>query len=379
MDIKPEQHTLSDQNQVLDKAGLSVSWSHGFPEWLQNQGISLALTSCTTNRLFLLGCKPGGRLSLSERRFERPLGLHVDGEGRLFMATKNQVWRLDNILGPGPHPGDCDRLYVPSRSWTTGHLNAHDLALDAKGQLLFVNPLFSCLSRLSHTHCFESVWKPPFISALQPEDRCHLNGMAMDHGIPRYVTMRNRTDVAHGWRQDQGSAGCLMEVETGRAILTDLSMPHSPRLYRNRLWLVNSGTGELGYVDLAKRRFVPVSFFPGYLRGLAFFGDTAVVGVSKARDGFDFKGLPLEASLRKNAVEPMCGLCFVDITTGTPLHTLRFHGTVSELYDVQVLPGVSCPMALGLQSSESHTRVTLDPSGSGWMNRGTALDRAVLV
>ncbi|BCS95690.1 TIGR03032 family protein [Desulfoluna limicola] len=357
-----EDNTIPRQNKDSARTGLSFSWSDGFPEWFRSQAFSLAFTACRTNRLFLLGSKPNGRLSLFDRRFERPLGLHVDGEGRLFMATRDQIWRLDNILGPGP--GDCDRLYVPRRCWTTGHLNTHDLALDANGQLLFVNTLFSCLSGLSHTHSFQPVWKPPFISALLPEDRCHLNGMAMDCGIPRYVTLRNQSDAPHGWREDQAKGGCLMDVRTGKPILTDLCVPHSPRIHGNQLWLLNSGTGELGVVDIRRQRFIPVCSFPGYLRGLAFFNHIAVVGVSKARDGCDFDGLPLGASLNAHAGEAICALCFVDITSGRIQHSLRFHGAVSELYDVQVLPGVSCPMALGFQSDEIQTRVTIDPVGA---------------
>lgn len=351
---------------------LSLSWSDGFPEWLTAQGMSLAVSTYQANRLLLIGCKPNGRLSLFERRFERPLGLHVDAAGRLFMATCDRVWRLDNVLAPNERHGDFDRLYVPKRSWVTGHLNTHDLALGADGRLLFVNTLFSCLARPDRTHSFEAVWAPPFITALLPEDRCHLNGMAVEGGIPRYVTMRSRTDGPHAWRGDPATHGCLMDASTGEALLTDLCVPHSPRLYRNRLWLLNSGTGELGAVDRKGRRFVPVHSFPGYLRGLAFHGGVAVTGTSRARDGFDFSGLPLHDTLQRQGTPAICGLFFIDLATGSLLHHLQFHGTVSELYDVQVLEGARCPMALGLQSDEIAYRVTLPPTGDGPTPKGAA-------
>lgn len=352
--------------------GLSLSWSKGFPEWLWAQKMSLAVSTYETNRLFLMGVKPNGRLSLFERRFERPLGLHVDAAGRLFMATCDQIWRLDNVLAPGERHGDFDRLYVPKHTFVTGYLNSHDLALGSDGRLLFVNTLFSCLAKPHRTHSFEPVWAPPFITALRPEDRCHLNGMAVAGGVPRYVTMRRRTDGPQAWRKGPATQGCLMDVESGEALLTGLCVPHSPRLYRDRLWLLNSGTGELGTVDRKGRRFVPVHFFPGYLRGLAFHGDVAVVGTSRARDGFDFTGLPLQDALSRQKAPATCGLFFIHIATGTLLHHLRFHGTVSELYDVQLLDGARCPMALGLQSDEIQYRVTLPPTGNRAAGKGAA-------
>ena len=51
------------------------------------------------------------------------------------------------------------------------------------------NTLFSCLAAASPTHTFRPLWRPPFVSRLAPEDRCHLNGLALRDGEPRYVTI----------------------------------------------------------------------------------------------------------------------------------------------------------------------------------------------
>ena len=192
-------------------------------------------------------------------------------------------------------------------------LDIHDLALDGGGGLVFVNTLFSCLARSSDTHSFTPLWKPPFISKLAAEDRCHLNGLAMKDGKPAYVTAVSESDVADGWRDRRVDGGCVIDVQANEVVLRGLSMPHSPRWYRDRLWLHNSGTGEFGTVDLEAGRFEPVCFCPGYLRGLDFIGDFAVVGTSLARDNKTFQGLPLDDALSAKGATPRCSLQVIDL------------------------------------------------------------------
>ncbi|MFN9917363.1 MAG: DUF4915 domain-containing protein, partial [Pirellulaceae bacterium] len=146
-------------------------------------------------------------------------------------------------------------IYVPRVGYTTGHVDVHDMAIDAQGRVIFVNTMFGCLATLSDRANFKPLWRPPFISALVPEDRCHLNGLAMRDGKPAFVTVVGRSDVADGWRDHRVQGGCVLEVPSGEVLASGLSMPHSPRWYRDRLWLLNSGTGELGYIDPDRGRF----------------------------------------------------------------------------------------------------------------------------
>jgi len=131
-----------------------------------------------------------------------------------------------------------------------------------------------------------------------------------------------------------------------------LSMPHSPRWHQGRLWLLNSGTGEFGHVDLESGRFVPLTFCAGYLRGLAFHGDFALVGLSKPRHNRTFSGLALDRNLQDRQAEARCGVQVIDLRSGDAVHWLRFEGLVDELYDVVALPGVRRPMALGFKTDE---------------------------
>jgi uncharacterized protein (TIGR03032 family) len=237
-------------------------------------------------------------------------------------------------------------------------LDVHDVAYSGE-QIVFVNTLFSCLATVSNTHSFVPLWQPPFISKLAAEDRCHLNGLAMVNGQPRYVSATSMSDVADGWRDHRANGGCIDDTTSNQVIVSGLSMPHSPRWYRDKLWLLNSGTGEFGYVDLERGAFEPVTFCPGYLRGLTFAGEFAIVGLSLPRHNKTFSGLALDENLRvKNAV-PRCGLLVINLTTGDIVHSLRIEGVVTELYDVVALPGVRRPMAIGLKSDEIRRLITL--------------------
>lgn len=332
---------------------LEISTSRGFPDWLAQQGASLAFSTYQAGKLFLTGSGRENRLSIFERSFSRSMGLAVSQDTqRLWLATLNQVYRFDNTVPDGGHYQDHDALYVPRMSWISGDLDIHDITLDKEGAPVFVNTLFNCLAKLEDGHSFKPVWKPPFISRLAAEDRCHLNGLASEGGVPRYATAAGRSDVVDGWRDQRCDGGMVLDVASGEAVCEGLSMPHSPRLHNNRLWLLNSGTGEFGYCDLTSGVFEPVAFCPGYARGLSFIGDIAVIGLSLSRGNRTVEDLPLKERLKDRGASPRCGLLFVDTNTGNALHWLRIEGVVTELYDVAVLPGVRRPALIGFKGDE---------------------------
>jgi uncharacterized protein (TIGR03032 family) len=333
------------------KPELEIMGSRQFNSWLAEQKISLAFTTYQTGKLFLIGLQPDGRLSVFERTFNRCMGLHATDQ-TLYMTSLYQLWRFENSLEPEQAHEGYDRLYVPQMAWTTGDLDIHDVAPGRDGNPVFVNTLFGCLATVSETHSFVPLWKPPFLSKLAAEDRCHLNGLAMEGGNPRYVTSVSQTDVNDGWRDQRRDGGTVTDVGANAVVMTGLSMPHSPRLYRDKLWLLDSGTGNFGYVDLKRGKFEAVAFCPGYMRGLSFVGDYAIVGLSLNRENKTFEGLALDDNLRKRKAQPRAGLQVVDLRTGDVVHWLRIEGIVRELYDVVVLRGVRRPMALGFKTDE---------------------------
>lgn len=330
---------------------LEISTSRQMLAWMAEQKLSIALTTYQIGKLFFLGLKTSGELSVFERTFNRCMGMCATPNG-LYMSSLFQVWRFENLFATGQLQDDYDRLYLPQVGYTTGDLDIHDMAVDADGRLVFVNTLFGCLAGLSETHSFKPLWRPAFISRLAAEDRCHLNGLAMKDGRPAYVTAVGECDVADGWREHRASGGIVIDIASNEIVARGLSMPHSPRWHQGKLWLLNSGTGDFGYVDLAKGSFVPVAFCPGYMRGLSFHGDYALVGLSRPRHNKTFSGLALDANLSSRKAEPRCGIQVIDLRTGDVVHWVRIEGVVEELYDVVVLPGVRRPMALGFKTDE---------------------------
>jgi uncharacterized protein (TIGR03032 family) len=337
---------------------LEVSSSTDFAGWLADQHTSLAVSTYQTAKLFLIGLKSDGRLVIHERTFNRCMGLWA-ADQTLWISSAYQLWRFVNVLKPGQLYQGCDRLYVPRTGHTTGDLDLHDVAEEDSGRVIFVSTKFSCLATLDGRDSFAPLWQPPFISKLVPEDRSHLNGLALDGGRPRYVTACSTTDAAEGWRDHRHDGGVVFDIRRNAFALAGLSMPHSPRVYRGRLWLLNSGKGFFGWMDPERGRFEPVAFCPGYLRGLAFTGDYAVVGLSQPRHDQTFGGLPLQQELETRHAEPCCGVHVIDLQSGNVVHWLQLSGMVSELYDVAVLPGVVQPMALGFKTDDIRRLLTI--------------------
>ncbi|MSP83690.1 MAG: TIGR03032 family protein [Alphaproteobacteria bacterium] len=348
-------------NDTTAQPKLELTVSRQFTSWMAEHGCSLLFTTYQTGKLFLLGLKPDGKLSVFERTFNRCMGLGVDATG-FWMSSLYQLWRFENALEPGQRHNGYDRLYVPQVGYTTGDLDIHDIAVDRHRRPVFVNTLFGCLATTSVRTSFTPLWQPPFITKLAAEDRCHLNGLAMENGSPRYVTAVSRSDLADGWRDRRRDGGCIIDVPADKVIAEGLSMPHSPRIHDGRLWVLDSGNGFLCTVDPATGAAERVAFCPGYARGLAFLGPFAVIGLSRPRDNKTFQGLALDEELAKRGGESRCGLLIIDTRTGDAVHWLRAEGIVSELYEVAILPGVQRPMALGFKSEEIRRTITVGPS-----------------
>ena len=342
---------------------VEVLGSRHFPAWLAEHKLSLAFTTYQTGKLFFVGQRPDGQLSIFERTFNRAMGLWSNGP-TLWMSSQYQLWRFENGLPAGSEHQGYDALYVPRTGHTTGDLDVHDIVVEDGGRVVFAATAFGCLATISERASFHPLWRPPFVSQLINEDRCHLNGIAMRDGRVRYVTTVSGTDVVDGWRDKRRDGGCVIDVRSNAVVATGLSMPHSPRWHRGELWVLNSGAGQFGRVDLGSGRFEPIAFCPGYLRGLTFVGDYAVVTLSKPRRDKTFGGLALDEELTKRGAEAQCGLQVIDLRSGAVLHWVRVEGMVTELYDVVGLPGVRRPMALGFKSDEIARLLTVGDAGS---------------
>jgi len=303
------------------------------PQLLASIGSSLLVTTYKAGQVVIARTGDGTSLDTHFTAMDRPMGVAVAGNRWAIGAADSVVvyskYDMGPSLGVEPVP---DAVWVPKAVIFTGDVSIHDMAWDRDGVLWFVNTKFSCLSTLQPYSSFDAAWIPPWISHLAAEDRCHLNGLAMVDGRPRFVSALAPTDAAGEWRQHRGTGGVIADVPTGEVIAGGLSMPHSPRWHDGRLWFVQSGIGSLSHLDPATGRVEEVCRLPGFTRGLAFIGPYALVGLSQVRESV-FADLPVTAT----ATERNCGVWIVDTRTGTTVGFLRFAGVVTEIFDVQLV------------------------------------------
>ncbi len=355
--------------------------SRDFVPILAEAGVSLLISTYQAGKLVVVGADQGN-LTLSFHNFEQAMGVALC-KNALAVGTRNQVWFLDREAGMAkqldrgrPHD-DC---YLARRSHFTGQIHIHELAWgqtaptsdlrsptsdlrpptsdlrSPTSELWIVNTLFSCLATLDDRHSFVPRWRPRFITGLAAEDRCHLNGIAMDGGSPKYVTAMSETDGPQGWRPTKTTSGCIIDVPSGEAICRGLAMPHSPRLAGGRLWVLNSGLGNISYVEPSNGRIEAVEPVPGYTRGLAFHGPLAFVGMSRIRETSTFGGVPIA----ERRDELRCGVAVIDIRPGKAVAYIEFKSGVEEIFAVEVIPNSRCPFLSGPTPTD-------DDSAAVWM------------
>ncbi len=325
---------------------LASQHTSNFPEILNQLGISLAVSTYQAGRLVLVRSE-GDRLNTHFRTFDRPMGLATQAE-RMAIGCGLQVWEFYNVPAVAekvePH-GRHDSCYLPRWSHVTGDIDIHEMSYAEDGTLWLINTRFCCLCTLEPKSSFFPRWRPKFISSLAPEDRCHLNGLAIDGNVPTYATSLGTADTPNGWRENKARGGALHHIPSDEIVLTGLSMPHSPRLYRDKLWLQESGDGSFGYVDLDEGKYHKICEVPGFTRGLDFAGPLAFMGLSQVRESAVFSGIPLVERLTKDE-DRTCGVFVVNIETGQHVAFLKFTSGVQEIFAVRVLPNQRYPELL---------------------------------
>jgi uncharacterized protein (TIGR03032 family) len=322
---------------------LASAHTANFPALLDELGISLAVTTYQAGRLVFIRSE-GDHLNTHFRSFDRPMGMATLGD-RLAVGCGVQVWEFRDVpaVAAKVEPaGRHNACYLPRRSHVTGDIDVHEMEYAPDGTLWLINTRFSCLCTLRGDCSFVPRWRPPFVSALSPEDRCHLNGLTLVDGVPRYATALGTSDTAAGWRANKARGGVLMDIPSNQVLLEGLSMPHSPRLYQGRLWLLESGDGSMGLVDLRQGRYEKACELPGFTRGIDFAGPVAFVGLSQVRESAVFSGIPLVERLEDRT----CGVYAVHVETGRVLAFLKFTSGVKEIFAVRVLHGRRQPELL---------------------------------
>lgn len=343
--------TNQNENEIY------FTYSPGILEWFKNNNCGIIATSYKTNMVYNMGIVKDTdgveKFSLWFNWFNRPtaLGIH---NNHLYLSLNHNILKCSNTNNKENLDDGFDVSFVPIVSYNTNNIDGHDFAFNSDGKLLFANTKFSCISSLSDTYNFNIEYIPPWISRVAPEDRCHLNGLCLDgEGKIKYITSVCDSDVQDGWRKRRSEEdGFVFDVQEGKKVCENLTMPHSPRIYDKKLWLLNSGKGEFGYVE--NNKFVPFVFIPGFLRGLDFIGKYAVIGSSMDRHEGRFSDLMLGEILKEKKIEARCGIYIVDMTNGFILHNVEYENA-KEMYDVKIIKNAQRPRVISFDNDISQT------------------------
>lgn len=340
----------------------TCTYSPNLPELLWDLECTLAITTYQAGKLIFISAKNDNDLVQLPRTFEKPMGVALQGT-KLAVASKNEITVFADSPSHAPaypeSPNTYDHLYIPRSTYYTGDIDTHDLVWGKSG-LMVVNTRFSCLAHIDEEYNFKPFWKPSFVSELVPEDRCHLNGLVTENGEPRYVTALGATDTFQGWRPGKKDGGILIDVPSSEIVSRNLAMPHSPRLYNGKLYLLQSAAGQLICVDPQTGKHEVVNEFNGFTRGLARCGDYLFVGLSKIREkSSSFADLPIA----KKSLH--AGVVVLYLPTGSIVGHLKYEASVEEIYDLQVIPNTRRPGMMSL-AKESHRRAIVMPEGSFW-------------
>lgn len=338
-DEQTENKGASDANENDGAEGASKLRSvhtTTLPQLLDQLGISVAISTYQAGKL-IIARPDGGKLNTHFRNFHTPMGMCLSGN-RLAIGTHTEVWEMVNQPDVAPKikpEGKHDACYLPRLRHTTGNIGIHEIAWIGR-RLCIVNTRFSCLCTLDPDSSFIPTWRPKFITGLASEDRCHLNGLSVRDGRPKYVTALGDTNTNAGWRANKARGGILMDIDSGEFICRGLSMPHSPRWYDNKLWVLESGAGSISIVDQATGSLQHVAMLPGFTRGVDFYGPFAFIGLSQVRESAVFSGIPITERLPKPE-DRTCGMYVVDLRNGQIVAFLRFEEGVQEIFSVLVM------------------------------------------
>ncbi len=346
------------RNALPQNRAVRFEYTPTLPSILEHCKATILITTYQAGKLLVLGTHQG-KLNISFLDYDQPMGLAVKLD-RLAIGTRRQMHFLvpaHETLGPAGPNRIHDGCFIPRASFYTGSIHGHDLAWGNEG-LWIVNTLFSCLSTLHDNFSFVPRWRPKFISQLIDQDRCHLNGLAMDRGQPRFATAMAESNEPAGWRPTKATSGVIIDIASDEIVSRGYSMPHSPRMHNDKLWVLNSGCGSFGYADLKTGRYQEVEVVPGYSRGLAMFGQFAFIGLSKIRETSIFGGVPI-AERRE---ELQCGMGVVDLISGRTVAVFKFLSGVSEIFAVDVIPGFVNPMIAGGSVDKQEKEVWIVPA-----------------
>lgn len=314
----------------------NITSTSGFANLLYQHSATLAISTYQAGYVFLISSLNGEHLDIMPVRMRKPMGISTHGN-KMAVATLNRIEvyaKHSNIGKNAPFSFQkYDEFYVPRMSYVSGALDLHDIHLHDRG-VFAVNTQFNCISSFSIEHNFTPRWAPKFITDIVPEDRCHLNGMAVKNHMPKYATALGSGNQKGSWREGITSEGVLIDVETNEIVASKLAMPHSPRFIGDDLYFIESAKGQISRFNLETKGIEKAGTTNAFSRGMSHFNGILAVGRSQARaSSKTFDKLP--ESLRKKKA----GIDLVDLSSGEVIERMHFGQIVEEIFDVQVIIG----------------------------------------
>lgn len=335
-------------NSIMQNIGsLKYECSPRFIELLRSVRSSLLISLKQARTLMVVGTSDN-QLDVSFKEMDEPMGIAASIRG-IAISSRRHVHTFVPVPVPEPNASRFDVCFVPRISFDTGDLQARDIAWGRDG-LWLASTRFSCLSTLHEDYHFVPRWRPPFLSKLSGDYQCGLSGIGMEQGIPRFATCYSSSANPWGWKAEVEKGGRLSDIANSNTLCDALSVPHTPRVHGGRLWVLDSGNGSLGYVDLKRGKFEPITTFPGFPCGLTFAGPLALVGYSTLSPDSDFR----ETSVARQGKASSTGVAIVQWESGEILATLKLQGIDRELFSIDVLEGSNNPMFLGSKSYRDH-------------------------
>lgn len=343
-------------------APFSCTHSANLPALLSTLNCTIMVSTYQAGKVVFVSATNTQQLIQLPRTFKRAMGIAVKGN-KMAIATNNEVITLVNsprLATTYPNkPNTYDAMYLPRATYYTGHLDMHDLHY-GKEALWGVNTSFSCVCKVDAEYSFRPVWQPFFIDKLASEDRCHLNGLAMKDGEPLYVSALGTGNTPQSWRSSITTGGAILHLPSQEIVCQGLAMPHAPRIYGGKLYVLLSAKEQLICIDPQTGKYDVVAHIPGFVRGMAKHGDYLFVGISKMRkESSTFKHLKIAEESNR------AGITVVHLPTGKIVANLNWLASVDEIYDVQILPNTSRPNILNTYS-EAHNKALVLPNTTYW-------------
>jgi len=350
-------------------APFSCSYTSNVAELLTKLECSIAISTYQAGKIVFISPKDEEKLVQLPRSFDKPMGIALDkAKDKMALATRNSVLVFKNSEHLAIHhpkfPNRYDSMYMPQATYHTGPLDIHDLSYGNE-KLYGVNTLFSCIVNIDDDYHFTPYWKPKFISKLAGEDRCHLNGMCMEDGLPKYVSAFSQGDKISSWRERVTETGILVNAQTDEIVSENLAMPHSPRLVNNELYVLQSATGELSHINTSSGESTEVCNLGGFVRGMSYHKEFLFIGLSKLR-----KNSSTFAHLDIAEKANYCAIAIVHLPTGVKVGEIKYNTSVDEIFDIQVLPNKLRPNILNTMTDD-HLKGLSIPETSYWAKENT--------